>query len=296
MKIGICTWSLECYDFKDYKELIDFCSEKKLSLDVSLDIFDRYFDWANASEKECKKFFVELKAYAKKKSVEFYQTHIPYGIDWWYNLKAIPEDQRYTKKQYLDNNFIEVQKKAIYITYLFGTKYAVIHPIVFPYEEENVKQEKEFNVAYLRELADYAMQYGVNLCLENIYDWKGREIRPVYVSFSDGLKDYVESIDRSNVFYCVDTGHANDVGEDVATMIRKFDNKTKTLHLHDNFGIKDDHLPLGIGKIDWKSVKKALNEVDYRGVYNLEIKPFAFATASQYYIKFVIDVVRKLLG
>ncbi len=43
------------------------------------------------------------------------------------------------------------------------------------------------------------------------------------------------------------------------------------VHVHDNRGMQDEHLPLGKGKIDRKRVLRLLKKVNYNGPLNLEI-------------------------
>ena len=41
------------------------------------------------------------------------------------------------------------------------------------------------------------------------------------------------------------------------------------MHIHDNMGKKDEHLPLGKGTIDWKQVMEKLS--DYKGIFVTEM-------------------------
>ena len=41
------------------------------------------------------------------------------------------------------------------------------------------------------------------------------------------------------------------------------------VHIHDNMGKKDEHLPLGKGTIDWKLVMEKLS--DYKGIFVTEM-------------------------
>ena len=45
--------------------------------------------------------------------------------------------------------------------------------------------------------------------------------------------------------------------------------KISHIHIHDNMGKKDEHLPLGKGTIDWKHVMKKLS--DYKGIFVTEM-------------------------
>ncbi len=69
----------------------------------------------------------------------------------------------------------------------------------------------------------------------------------------------------------LDLGHCNLFGKDPAAMLRRFASRLRHLHLHDNFGDKDLHLPPGAGRIDWDAVCLALEEIEYAGTITLEI-------------------------
>lgn len=74
-----------------------------------------------------------------------------------------------------------------------------------------------------------------------------------------------------NVGLNVDTGHANLGDMTVVDCIHMGGDLVRTTHLQDNHGKQDDHLPPGVGTIDWPPVMKALADVGYRGVYMVEI-------------------------
>jgi sugar phosphate isomerase/epimerase len=69
----------------------------------------------------------------------------------------------------------------------------------------------------------------------------------------------------------LDMGHCNLHGLDPVEMIRRFAGRLHHLHLHDNDGLSDLHLPPGAGNIDWPAVIKTLVEVGYDRTITLEV-------------------------
>ena len=69
----------------------------------------------------------------------------------------------------------------------------------------------------------------------------------------------------------LDIGHCNLHGRDPATMIRQFAERLHHLHIHDNNGLADLHLPVGAGIIDWAAVSEALREVGYDRTATVEV-------------------------
>ncbi len=76
---------------------------------------------------------------------------------------------------------------------------------------------------------------------------------------------------------CMDTGHTHRAaafaGQSSCTeMIRRLGGAIECLHLNDNDGVEDMHLAPKMGTLDWQEVMKALADIHYDGVYNMELK------------------------
>lgn len=67
---------------------------------------------------------------------------------------------------------------------------------------------------------------------------------------------------------CLDSGHAHLQGLDVAREVRAAGALLKDTHFHDNIGPSgnlDQHIPPGLGTINWQEVCRALDEIGYPG-------------------------------
>jgi sugar phosphate isomerase/epimerase len=69
----------------------------------------------------------------------------------------------------------------------------------------------------------------------------------------------------------LDLGHCNLFGKKPEEMIRRFATRLHHVHLHDNTGAADLHLPPGAGTIAWPAVLRALKEVGYDRTITLEV-------------------------
>jgi sugar phosphate isomerase/epimerase len=69
----------------------------------------------------------------------------------------------------------------------------------------------------------------------------------------------------------VDIGHCNLWGRQPVDLIRRFAGHIRHVHLHDNDGRGDLHLPPGTGKIEWPPVLAALRAAGYDGTVTLEV-------------------------
>ena len=88
---------------------------------------------------------------------------------------------------------------------------------------------------------------------------------------TDYLIGIVDAINRPSVGVNLDTGHVVLQDEDPAEMARKIGPRLMTTHLQDNFGANDDHQAPGMGRIDWRSLLRALKEIGYAGPLMVEL-------------------------
>ncbi len=111
-----------------------------------------------------------------------------------------------------------------------------------------------------------ACRLGLPLCIENLFP---------------GLGPFNEPDDFTSIFAAfpemklvLDTGHANignKSGKRVLDFIRRFGDRLIHLHVSDNNGNQDEHLPVGHGNINFKAVARALEAAGYNGTVTLEI-------------------------
>ncbi len=139
-----------------------------------------------------------------------------------------------------------------------GVEFITIHAH-WPGTIFSPKEGVEFQIESLGKLVREAEKYNLRLMYEPI----------------DTLNDNVENVSIileaiPELFFHLDIGHANLFGRKPEEFIEKFHQRLKHVHLHDNFGDADLHLPLGHGTINWERVLKNLKEY-YDGTITLEI-------------------------
>ena len=193
-----------------------------------------------------KKVGEEFKKYADQMGVKIPQGHLYLGV-----------------KLVMDDVAVEVLKKWIDLFRAIGIKRGVLHcdpmkGVDIPYKQKLLK-----NVEKLKELADYIAGTDFIICLENLYS---------IVPSIDDLLYVIKKVGGRNFGVCLDTGHLNLVGGNQREFILKANRKLKALHIADNEGAVDQHMmPFGKGTVNMKEVFKALQEIGYNGIYNLEI-------------------------
>jgi len=113
-------------------------------------------------------------------------------------------------------------------------------------------------------VAAQAEKYGITIAIENI--WHSERTK----SF-DGFRDIFAATKAANVGFLLDSGHTNLAGLSVADEIRAAGPLLRDTHFHDNAGpgrdgtLFDQHIPVGLGTIDWQAACRALNEMKFPG-------------------------------
>ncbi|MES9994570.1 TIM barrel protein [Desulfovibrio aminophilus] len=122
-----------------------------------------------------------------------------------------------------------------------------------------------------RELRDR----GARLMLENTFERAPEEMLPA-----------LNELSSLGVGLCLDVGHLNLFSAaKVAQWVEEAGPCLGQLHLHDNFGHRDDHLPIGQGRIDYPAVFRNLAYLPEPLTVTMEVgiegAPLSFAALEQ---------------
>lgn len=112
------------------------------------------------------------------------------------------------------------------------------------------------SIAFWKEFLDET-DGTVKIHIENVFD-----------ETYENMLNLIDRVKNSKLSICFDIGHANCYSKQpVVEWIEKLGSRIGHVHLHNNFGDKDNHLPLGEGNINMSEVlsclKKELPNVDY---------------------------------
>jgi sugar phosphate isomerase/epimerase len=119
----------------------------------------------------------------------------------------------------------------------------------------------EYAITALEHLGVFASPLGVRLLIENLLSEPTTPEHLVIILEMGRLK---------NVGICLDLGHAH-VTVGVAEAIATLGARIASVHVHDNHGLKDEHLWPGDGTIDWVATTEALKKLDAPPAIVLEI-------------------------
>lgn len=125
------------------------------------------------------------------------------------------------------------------------------------------------NVERLLELQRGMEGMKLRICLENLSG---------IFNHSATLLSILDQLDPARFGICLDTGHLNLGTQPQDEFIRHVGKRLTALHIADNEGKTDQHMmPYSRGRIDFATIVRTLREVDYHGLFNLEIPGERFA-------------------
>ncbi len=180
----------------------------------------------------------------------------------------------------LRNRFNRILKDSISRAAEIGATVEVVHagfPTIFSYFYP--KEAISICASSLSGLVRYGKSLGVDVVVENgvgQYDLFNtvERIRGLLHGFDD-------------IYTCLDVGHACITG-DVAAFITG-QPRICHIHVHDNNGQHDQHLPAGAGSIDWQETCRLLQEANYRGFLVAENHSIAEALRTLNYLQSILE-------
>ena len=135
-------------------------------------------------------------------------------------------------------------------------EFITVHPgALSPLGMQIPDKVREQVIAGFTEISDHAAEYGIRVGLENMID-----IEMLLARTPEEVLGIIENVGRDNLGITWDVGHSNTTGT-IDGFIEILD-KISHVHIHDNHGRKDEHLPVGAGTIDWEYVMRKLEGFD----------------------------------
>jgi hypothetical protein len=151
-------------------------------------------------------------------------------------------------------------KRAIEIAEVIPFRFLVLHAGV-PGEHFD-EHRFEGALTSVEHLRAFAKPLGVRLLLENI---------PNELTSPQKLVELIQTLHYDDIGVCLDLGHAHlEPGVDAA--IETLKPFIRSVHVHDNHGMRDEHLWPGGGSIDWKHTMERLRSAPQVPAMVLEIE------------------------
>ena len=156
-----------------------------------------------------------------------------------------------------------------------GCRNLVIHPFYNSYANRmDPKTEWEVNIERYSALIPVAKEYGVTICLENVFTIFRNKAMAAICSNPDEACRYIDTLNdiagEKCFGFCLDTGHLLLVGGDIINTIAKLGDRIAAFHVHDNNGITDQHLAPYMGVQDWDAFIDGLRAIHFDKTLSFE--------------------------
>jgi sugar phosphate isomerase/epimerase len=145
---------------------------------------------------------------------------------------------------------------------------AVFAPCPYVIHYLNRANDPAIGVAFrksIEDLVEKAVELGLNLAIETVPHKSSNERYPDSME----VAEFARSFDSPNVSVCVDLNHSN-LNEDLIQVCSNCSGLISNIHVSDNHGEYEDHLPPGEGVIEFPPVFLALRKNGYAGPCNIE--------------------------
>ncbi len=218
-------------------------------------LVDRPFDWAyqlkdlgysgweivqEGKQKLTSENIVEAKEIAETTGLVI-TVHLPYSD---LNLASM--------NQPIWDETVRQMKNCLTLAHDFA-RLAVVHPgHLSPLGMQMPDKAWTQNILGLQQVCDHAADLDMTIAVENMVNMPailGRQ--------PEEITGIIETVDRENLGFIFDVGHANTNGN-VEKFFALKDIMVHT-HIHDNHGERDEHLPVGFGTVPWEKVLNAFN-------------------------------------
>ncbi len=224
-----------------------------------------------------------------------------------YNLRLIDvhgsegvEKFWYAPQEYARLAGVELVKNRIDLAARLGGDAVVMH-VYPPTQHPDFARFNEFLFDQIRrsldDLESYARARNIRIALENLIDFPAIEAGVVEATHA---ADNAELIGRLLATYapdflgfCFDSGHAM-LGQDRVERFAPFFERLVALHLNDNDGASDQHLPLYMGVVDWERIAQLIAASPYAKPlsFELSIRHTAFQ-APEPFLRYSVEGCRR---
>lgn len=157
-----------------------------------------------------------------------------------------------SSKKRLQKTAHSMCQKSLQLAEIINAQRIVFHPGI-PYQATEKVQQKWLQNAleFWPDYIEQAAQLGTQICMENIYE-----------SSSDIYRQLFAELASDHFAHCFDIGHWNIFAdEQLEDWFENLGRYVTHLHLHDNLGQHDQHLPIGAGNIDFSALLQQINKL-----------------------------------
>jgi len=163
---------------------------------------------------------------------------------------------------------VELIKNRVHFTERLGGDVVVMH-LNTPDNMMNVPDlRKKFWRQVFKsfdEIRDFCLRRNIRIAIENLEYYPCAEIDHIW-------KMLFERYEPGYMGLCYDSGHGANSDEEVLDLLEKHKERILAVHLHDNDGYSDLHMPMfSTNVVDWARLAGILADSPYSGAVTLEV-------------------------
>ncbi len=162
---------------------------------------------------------------------------------------------------------LEEMLQSLDVAVKLGAEKVVLHPsMVFGMGGFVLDNVKEYALTFISTMVSAAQHLGITICLENMMPRNMLGVEPQY--FKEILREF------PSLALTLDTGHANmgdPDGHRLKALVSCFGDRLGHIHISDNLGVRDDHIPVGSGTVNFPAFIRDLKKSGYDETITLEI-------------------------
>ncbi len=164
---------------------------------------------------------------------------------------------------------VEKLKKAVEISHILGAKGIVCHPGYDKWRfDGNEQLWLDKSIETWTEVTK-GVDDGFFVMMENIFEEHPSTLCALFDNFKG-----------KNLWFCFDSGHFNLFSKiPLENWLVPLKDKIKEMHLHDNHGTSDEHLPVGTGTFPFRELKDFLRHADDL-IFTAEVHSEGYITES----------------
>lgn len=145
-------------------------------------------------------------------------------------------------------------KECIETADYLNSNIVVIHPGFVSSRKYDRQKTFEMMIENLKAPLALAEDLDITLCIENL------AMKPKAMGiYPEDMLKIVRGADSPYLKIAFDVAHANTTGINPINFAKKLGKYTRHVHISDNQG-KDDHLPIGLGNIDFEGILKLVGK------------------------------------
>ncbi|KXA88732.1 hypothetical protein AKJ57_06405 [candidate division MSBL1 archaeon SCGC-AAA259A05] len=156
----------------------------------------------------------------------------------------------------IGKEIIRQHKECIETARYLDSEILVVHPGFVSSRKYERKISLQKMTENLKKITKFAGENGVKICLENL-----SSKRKAMCTDTAEIKKTLKKVNMEDLKVTFDIAHANTTEEGPLKFARRLKEHIAHVHVSDNTG-EDNHLPMGLGNIDFEAVFEELNPFD----------------------------------